>query len=156
MAEISLPKQLSGSEALESVLAELRKKLRTNGRFQPHMAYAGYRAEVTVKFYPAASFIPPIEQVVEVDTVPDGAVVSQAATVEQTVEIPVRPPNQVREEADLPTPVLTQDANGSPVEKWVKRKGAIPKNKVKGGNVGPEPMQTMVPTAIPVEKDATL
>ena len=35
MAEISIPKQLSGPEALDSMLAELRKKLRMNGRLSP-------------------------------------------------------------------------------------------------------------------------
>jgi hypothetical protein len=144
MADISLTKQLSGSEALESMVLELRKKLRGNGRFAQHMAYSGYRAEITVKFYPAVSFIPPVEQVVEIDTVPTGSTLSQTATVEETVEIPVRPPNQVREDADMPTPILTTDEHGYPVEKWVNRKGGVPKNKVRGGN---GPMQTMVPTA---------
>jgi hypothetical protein len=152
MAEISLPKQLSGPEALDSMLQTLRQKLRMNGRFSSHMAYAGYRAEISVKFFPAASFIPPVEQVIELENVPAGAVVSQTATVEESVEIPVRPPNQVREDADMPTPVLTTDDSGNPVEKWVKRKGMVQKNKVKGGNVGEEPIVTMVPTAIPVAK----
>jgi hypothetical protein len=152
MAEISIPKQLSGPEALDSMLAELRKKLYMNGRFQSHMAYAGYRAEITVKFYPAASFIPPVEQEIEVEAQNgfrgfDGVVISETATVDEQLEIPVRPPNQVREDADMPTPVLTHDDKGGTVEKWVKR-GKTPKNKVNGGNVGKEPLQTMVPTAI--------
>lgn len=153
MAEISLPKQLSGPEALDSILDAVRRSLRLNGRFHSHMAYPGYRAEVSVKFYPAASFIPEMESNMVLDTVPEGAVLSQTATVDETVEIPVRPPNQVREEADMPTPVLTQDENGNPVEKWVKR-GKVPKNKVKGGEV--EPAVTMVPTAVVAEKDATI
>lgn len=152
MAEISLVKQLSGPEALDSMLHELRNKLRMNGRFGSHMAYPGYRAEISVKFYPAASAIPPIEQLIELDTVPTDSIVSQTATVTETVEIPVRPPNQVREDADMPTPVMVMDENGNPMEKWVKRKGKVPRNKYKGGDVreGTEPMVTMVPTAIPV------
>lgn len=153
MVEISLPKQLSGPEVVESILAELRKKLRVNGRFHPHMAYAGYRAEVQVKFYPAASLIPPANYRVELEQVPSGATLSESATVEAEVEIPVRPPNKVREEAGLPTPVLTQDNQGNAVEKWVHRKGQVPKNKVRGGNVGEEPAVTMVPTTIPVGKN---
>ena len=160
MAEISIPKQLSGPEALDSMLFELRKKLRMNGRFSSHMAYPGYRAEISIKFYPAASFIPPIEQTVELDTVPQGAIVSQTATVDEAVEVPVRPPNQVREDSDMPTPILSQDENGNPVERWVNRKGQVPKNKVRGGHTGTaegsEPMVTMVPTTIPVEKDASV
>jgi hypothetical protein len=151
--EISLAKQLSGPETLDSMMFELRQKLRMNGRFSSHMAYPGYRAILRLEFYPAASFIPPVDQMVELDTVPLGAVVSQTATVDETVEIPVRPPNQVREHADMPTPVLSQDENGNPVEKWVKRKGGVPKNKVRGAGIGPEPAVTMVPTAIPAGKE---
>jgi hypothetical protein len=151
MAEISLPKQLSGPEALESLLAHLRNILRTHSRFAPHMAYAGYRAEIGVKFYPAASFIPPFEMTLDVDKVPEGSILSETATVEEDVAIPVRPPNQVREDAGLPTPVLTQDANGNAVERWVHRAKQPPKNVIKG--VGREPAVTMVPTVIPVEKN---
>lgn len=154
MAEISIPKQLSGPEALESMLFEIRRRLATNGRFAPHMAYPGYRAEISVKFYPAASFIPPVEQAIEINTVPRGTIVSQTATAEETVEIPVRPPNQVREEADMPTPVLTMDTQGNMVERMVRRTGQVPKNKVRGAGLGPEPAVTMVPTTIPVSKDA--
>ena len=154
MPEVSLAKQLSGPEALDSMLFELRRKLSRNGRFDPHMAYSGYRAEISVKFYPAASFIPPVEQEFEVKTElePEAGkyvLFSEAATVEETVEIPVRPPNQVREDCDMPTPVLSQDANGNPVEKWVHRKGGVPKNKVKGAG----PQQTMVPTSIVATKE---
>ena len=151
MADISLVKQLSGSEVLDSMLSELRKNLRMNGRFASHMAYNGYRAEISVKFYPAVSFVPPVEQDIVLDTVQEGATLSQTATVDAKVEIPVRSPNQTREDADMPTPVLSQDEHGNPVEKWVRRKGQVPKNKVRGANLGPEPAVTMVPTAIPVE-----
>jgi hypothetical protein len=152
MAEISLAKGLTGREALDSMLFEVRQKLAMHGRFGVNMNYPGYRAEVSVKFYPAASFVPPIECDLSVEklTGAEGEVVSQTATVEQTVTIPVRPPNQVREDADLPTPVLTQDASGQTVERYVKRKPGFPKNKVKGGET--EPAVTMVPTAIPVAK----
>lgn len=158
MAEISLPKQLSGPEALESLLFEIGKALGRNGRFASHMAYSGYRAEVDVRFYPAASFIPPVDQSIEIDTVQKDATVSQTATVDQTIEIPVRPPNKVREDANMPTPVLTMDAQGNMVERMVKRANQVPvpKNKVHGGSVGYEPALTMVPTTIPVKKNATI
>jgi hypothetical protein len=156
MSEVSLVKQLSGPECLDSCLFELRKALRMNGRFSSHMAYPGFRAELAFKFYPAASYIPPVEQTVEVwnvptapDQTPKNVAVSQTAAVDVTVEIPIRPPNQVREDSDMPTPTLTQDEAGNQVEKWVNRKGGRPKNKVKGGE-GREPVVTMVPTAIPV------
>jgi hypothetical protein len=162
MAEVSLVKQLSGAEALDSMLFELRKKLKMNGRFSPHMAYPGYRAILKLEFYPAASFVPHVEQVIEVEFVPVDVnneearevVVSRTALVDETVEIPVRPPNQVREDSDMPTPVLVMDEKGNPVEKWVHRKGKIPKNKVKGGKAGNmegyEPAVTMVPTDLTV------
>jgi hypothetical protein len=134
------------------MLAEARKKLRMNGRFGSHMAYPGYRAVIRVEFYPAASFIPSIDHTIVLDTVPEGAIVSQTATVAEDIEIPIRPPNQVREDADMPTPILSQDEHGQSVEKWVRRKGGVPKNKVKGGQTGvedgSEPAVTMVPTAI--------
>lgn len=155
MAEISLAKGLSGREALDSMMYETRQKLAMHGRFGANMNYPGYRAELTVKFYPAASFIPPLECAVTVEKLTGavGEVVSQTPTVVETVEIPVRPPNAVREAADMPTPVLTQDAQGNTVEKWVKRgPGRPPKNRVLGGNIGPEPTVTMVPTVIPVPK----
>ena len=58
MPEISLPKQLSGPEALDSMLFALRQKLAVHSRFQSHMAYAGYRAEIQVKFYPPPASFP--------------------------------------------------------------------------------------------------
>lgn len=154
MAEISLAKGLTGAEALDSMLYEVRQKLAMHGRFGVNMNYPGYRAEVSVKFYPAASFVPPLENdlVVEHLTGDQGEVISQTATVTEVVEIPVRPPNAVREAADMPTPVLTQDAQGNTIEKWVKRGPGRPKNKVVGGHLGPEPAVTMVPTTIPVPK----
>lgn len=148
MAEISLAKQLSGTESLESLLVEIRRKLNMNGRFAPHMSYPGFRAEISIRFYPSASFIPAIEQDIEIDTVPAGAIVSESPTVDVSIDLPVRPPNQVREDSGMPTPILTQDANGNPVEKWVHRKGKVPKNSVKGGETD---VITMVPKATPVE-----
>lgn len=156
MAEISIPKQLSGPEALESLLYEIRRRLAMNNRFASHMAYPGYRAEIEIRFYPAASFIPPVEQTLEIDTVQPNAIVSQTATVEESVEIPVRPPNKVRESANMPTPVLTMDAQGNMVERMVRRTAQVPKNHIHGANLGPEPAVTMVPTTIPVKKNATI
>ena len=153
MAQVSLAKTLSGPEALDSMLHEVRNKLRMNGRFLPHMAYPGYRAVVKVEFYPAASFIPDVQQTVEVQggfIGFDGIVLSETATVDTTIEIPVRPPNQVREEADMPLPVLADDGKGGTVEKWVKGKQA-PKTAAKlRPGIGPEPALTLTPTALPV------
>jgi hypothetical protein len=155
--DVSIPKQLSGPEALDSMLHEVRKVLWTNGRFGPNMAYPGYRAEITVKFYPAASFIPAVEQEFKVEggfIGFDGVVLSETPTVTDVIEIPIRPPNKVREDSGMPTPILTQDANGQTIEKWVKGTHNGPKkNKVVGGHVGPEPLVTMVPTSIPVAKN---
>lgn len=145
--EISLAKGLNGREALDSMLYELRKKLAMNGRFGTNMNYPGYRAVLKVEFYPAASFVPPVIQTVEAEKLKRDLTVSETATVTEEVTIPVRPPNEVREGADMPTPVLSQDQYGNPVEKWVKN-APKPKNKVVGGRVGPEPAVTMTPTVI--------
>lgn len=154
MPEISLVKGLSGRETLDSILHELRQKLLLNGRFGTNMSYPGYRAVLRLEFYPAASFVPQVEQTVEVQQGigAEGVILSETATVDESVEIPVRSPNQVRVESGMKVPVLSQDAQGNSVEKWVDpkdAKGKPPKKlAVKGGNVGPEPAVTMVPTAI--------
>lgn len=150
MADVSLVKQLSGPEVIDSILAQLKKKLSIHGRLQPNSAYSGYRAELIFKFYPAASFIPPVTYSAEVQDVPDDAILSETATVEAHIEIPVKPPNKVREESGLPTPVLGPDDKGNIVEKWVHLKPAE-KNKVRGGHSG-LPAQTMVPAIVPVGK----
>ena len=61
----------------------------------------------------------------------------QEPMVTEHVEIPVRPPNQVREEADMPQPVLVTDSKGQGHEEWKKiakssPKTSIPKNRVMG------------------------
>jgi hypothetical protein len=39
--------------------------------------------------------------------------------MKETIEIPIAPPNQVREECGMDLPVQVEE-NGVPVEKWVK------------------------------------
>lgn len=154
MAEISLAKGLTGKEALDSMLHQVRQKLSMHGRFGVNMNYPGYRAVVRVEFYPAAAFVPPLEHELSVESLTGkpGEIVSQVAVVDETIEIPIMPPNRVREAAGMPTPVLTHDNAGNLVEKMVYRKPQPPKNVVRGGNLGPEPAVTMVPTVIPVPK----
>jgi len=131
--EVSVAKPLSGTEALDSVLYELRRLLSRDGRFQSHMAYQAFRAVLDFKFYPAVGFTPPVERSLEI-TQGDQSDVEEIPTVEEHLEIPVRPPNQVREEAEMPTPVLVTDALGKTEEKWVKRGPGRPrKNVVMGG-----------------------
>jgi hypothetical protein len=130
-SEVSIAKQLSGTECLDACLFELRKILIKDGRFQSHMAYQGFRAEISFKFYPAIGFVPPTEREIEV-TGGDTAEVETVPTVDETLTLKERPPNQVREEADMHTPVLVTENDGKTHEKWVKR-GKAPKNTVKGG-----------------------
>ena len=102
-----------------------------------HVAYTGFTASIDFKFRPSMSFVPDVERTVIVE---DGDVsnLEGRATVEEKVEIPQRPPNQVREEAEMPTPVLVTDGKGQSREEWKKtgktpKQGAVPKrNKVKG------------------------
>ena len=132
-AEVSIAKQLSGSECLEALVAELRKVLARDDRFMPHMAYHGFRAVIDLKFFPHNSFLPDFERQVQVTGGEQG--IEQPA-VEVHVDMPLRPPNEVREEADLPTPVLVTDGKGNTHEEWkrIGRKPAngMPKNKIKG------------------------
>lgn len=138
MTEVSIAKPISGPEALEACLDSIRKALSKDDRFGGHMAYSGFRAEVTFKFYPQLSFVPPVEREI---TLEKGKVndLAEAPTVDEKIELPVRPPNQVREEAGLAQPVLVTDGQGRSTEKWVTRSGVpsaqpnVPKkNVVKG------------------------
>jgi len=101
------------------------------------MAYTGFRANIEFRFYPELSFIPPNERDVMVEGGGVGNLETEP-TVVKRMEIPLAPPNQVREDAGMPTPVLVTDNEGKSVEKWVTR-GArpsqfkTPKNKMSGG-----------------------
>jgi len=132
--EVSIPKPLSGAECLESLFAALRAALMKDDRFGSHMAYPGFRAVLDLKFYPHQSYIPDMERTLEVV---EGEIGVEGTPITASVDLPVRPPNQVREEAGLPQPVLVTDGKGNSEEKWVK-KGTmppsvkVPKNKVMG------------------------
>lgn len=135
-SEVSIAKPLSGSECLEACLTRLRESLGKDDRFQSHMAYSGFRAIIEFKFYPQLSFIPPVEKdVVVAERGQEG--IEAEPTVDVTIDIPLAPPNQVREEAGMPTPVLVTDGEGRSTEKWVQRGpkpfGKAPRNKVSGG-----------------------
>jgi hypothetical protein len=63
--------------------------------------------------------------------------------IKETIDIPIAPPNQVREECGMDLPVLVE-GNGVPTERWVKPaqyKGKLkPNGKPRAANMG-------VPTA---------
>lgn len=153
MPEISLNKGLTGTEVLESIIHEIRHRLSRHGRLGYNSTYPGYRAEITVRIYPAQSAIPPLEDQITVDQMTPELVAAALPVIEETVEIPVKPPNRVREDADLGIPVAFTDKDGNIQEKTVKVKTAT-KNKVRGGTtktIESEPLQTMYPTQIPVD-----
>lgn len=127
MSVQSIPKGLSGTEAMESILTKVRERLVKHDRFAPHKSYQGYEARVKIEFYPAASFAPPLTDDFTVSNHVDGAVVSLTAIVDETVEIPLRPPNQVRVESGMKTPVMAPDGKGGTEEKWIA-KGKVPTN----------------------------
>jgi hypothetical protein len=118
--EKSIPKRLSGSEALDSIMEAIYKRLSAHGHFHSHKAYQGYSATVKLDFRPARSFSPPLTDdfVVDfgLDLLPEGTEVGPAIT--ELIEIPVRPPNQVREEAGLDMPVQTEE-HGQLVERFI-------------------------------------
>ena len=133
--EVSIAKPLSGTESLDACLTSLRAALAKDDRFSSHMAYTGFRAVIDFKFYPVMTFVPDIERTVEV--VEGEGEPEKEPTVVETLEIPVRPPNQVREEADMPQPVIVTDSKGQGHEEWKKvaksaPKGSVPKNKIRG------------------------
>jgi hypothetical protein len=126
-SEVSIAKHLSGPEVLESILHSFRAAMNKDDRFMSHVAYSGYHAEVDFHFYPAMSFVPPLERNIRTE---DGDL-SNLQTVPETVklEIPLRPPNEVREDADMPLPVLVTHSDGRQEEKWVKKGKAPKQNK---------------------------
>jgi len=129
----SIPKGLSGVEALDSMLEKVRERLVRHDRFAPHKSYQGYEARIRVEFYPAASFAPPLTDDFTVGQHESDAIVSQTALVDETVEIPLRPPNQVRVEAGMNTPVMVPDGKGGTEEKWIS-KGTVPGGERKKGS----------------------
>ena len=121
--EKSIPKRLSGSEALESIMEAIYKRLSAHGHFHSHKAYQGYSATVKLEFRPARSFSPPLTDDFTVEDLDPGVILHESVT--ETIEIPVRPPNQVREEAGLDMPVQVEE-HGQLVERF------IPQAKYKG------------------------
>ena len=132
-SEVSIAKDLSGTEALDSILAELRRILSMDGRFHSHKGYRGDRAKIRFEFYPAVGFTPPIEGRELALENGDLTDVEENPTVDEEISVPMRPPNQVREEAGMPLPVLVTDNDGKSHEKWVQPKGDRPRNTVRGG-----------------------
>lgn len=136
-SEVSIPKSLSGPETIDAIFAAIREVLRKDDRFGSHMAYPGFRAVLDLKFYPHQSYIPDIERTIEIGEKPTGTDWIEGDPILFAMDIPIRPPNQVREEAGMPQPVLVTDGKGNQEEKWVKRVKQpagtkVPKNKVVG------------------------
>ena len=139
--EKSIPKRLSGDEALESLMNEIHKRLYNHGHFHSHKASQGYSARVTVEFRPAMSFTPPLTDDFEVKDLDEGVEVGPGETFE--IEIPVRPPNQVREESGMDLPVHVEE-DGILKEKWVKPSKF--RGKTKPGTPVPSRSSKDVPT----------
>ena len=139
--EKSIPKRLSGDEALESLMSGIHKRLYNHGHFHSHKAYQGYSAKVTVEFRPAMSFTPPLTDDFEVTDNPKGLDTVEGETF--VVDIPVRPPNQVREEAEMDLPVHVEE-DGILKEKWVKPSKF--RGKTKPGTPAPSRSSKQVPT----------
>ena len=139
--EKSIAKRLSGDEALESLMGEIYKRLFNHGHFHSHKAYQGYSAKVTIEFRPAMSFTPPLTDEFVVEKNEDGAELEPAETIE--IAIPVRPPNQVREENNMDLPVHVEE-DGILKEKWVRPSKF--RGKTKPGTPAPSRSTTAIPT----------
>jgi hypothetical protein len=131
--EKSIPKRLSGNEALESIMEAIYKRLSAHGHFHSHKAYQGYSATVKIDFRPARSFSPPLTDdfaVGDLTRLDDLSELVFDASEPVTIDIPVRPPNQVREEAGLDMPVQVEE-RGQLVERFIppaKYKGRLKPN----------------------------
>jgi hypothetical protein len=139
--EKSIAKRLSGDEALESLMGEIYKRLSNHGHFHSHKAYQGYSAKVTVEFRPAMSFSPPLTDEFTVDKLEENAEIGPTETID--IVIPVRPPNQVREENGMDLPVHVEE-DGVLKEKWVKP--SVFRGKTKPGAPAPTRSNKNVPT----------
>jgi hypothetical protein len=167
--EKSIAKRLSGDEALDSLLNRVHRQLSkqfadpdpllrqiytrlcAHGHFHSHKAYHGYSAtveisfhsadaDVKVEFKPAMSFAPPLTDEFHVENAGMGVLVG--GPVEIKVEIPVRPPNAVREDCGMDMPVQVEE-NGVLVEKMVP--AARYKTKLKAGQSYPRVANMDVP-----------
>ena len=138
--EKSIAKRLSGDEALESLMGEIYKRLFNHGHFHSHKAYQGYSAKITIEFRPAMSFTPPLTDDFVVDKL-DGEEPGPAETFD--LVIPVRPPNQVREENGMDLPVHVEE-DGILKEKWVKPSAF--RGKTKPGTPAPSRSNKTIPT----------
>src|SRR5579885_1317236 len=127
--ERSIPRRLSGGEALDSLMHRIYERLRVHGHFHSHKAYQGYRAKVTVEFVPAMSFSPPLTDEFSIDEMDEDS--SPGVPMTEVIEIPVAPPNRVREECGMDMPVQVEE-NGILVEKWIKPSRYKGKLKPKG------------------------
>jgi hypothetical protein len=140
--EKSIPKRLSGSEALDSIMEAIYKRLSAHGHFHSHKAYQGYSATVKLDFRPARSFSPPLTDDFVVDDLEPDAELAEG--IAETIDIPVRPPNQVREEAGLDMPVQTEE-HGQLVERFIPP--ARYKGRLKPNGRKPSTASMDVPTA---------
>lgn len=167
--EKSIAKRLSGGEALDSLLNRVRKtlsrsfrdpdrllremyeRLCAHGHFHSHKAYHGYSAKVQLtfsglgvrvrlEFKPAMSFSPPLTDDFMVLDVGMGCFIGEPVEVE--IDIPVRPPNAVREDCGMDMPVEVEE-NGVLVEKMVP--AARYKTKLKPGQSYPRVANMDVP-----------
>ena len=128
-SEVSIAKPLSGTECLEAILYRLRESFSKDERFFSHMAYTGFTAKIGFEFFPQNSFIPPVQR--EISVIEGEADdLSETPTVDETITLDLAPPNKVREDADLPTPVLVTHNDGTFEEKWIKRRGRPPKQSI--------------------------
>ena len=141
--EKSIAKRLSGTEALESLLVEINRRLEKHGHFHSFKAYQGYLAKVTIEFKPAMSFAPPLTDDFEINKL-DPGVEADGEPMSVVIELPMRPPNQVREAAGMDLPVQVEE-NGQIVEKWVKPSKF--KGKTKPGTAAPSRSNMSIPTA---------
>src|SRR5271163_3487389 len=103
-SEVSIAKPLSGTECLEAILYRLRETFSKDERFFSHMAYTGFTAKIGFEFFPQNSFIPPVQRELSVS---EGEIddLSETPTIDETITLDLAPPNKVREDADLPTPI---------------------------------------------------
>jgi hypothetical protein len=115
MSEVTVPEALSGEEIKLLGKEQLGVQLNQECYLNDYLSYDAFEMEVTVKIKLHRS-----GQIMEVDRefrLADGSVEARQELKTQEwassyVYMPEKPPNEVRQEAGLPIPTLTETASG--------------------------------------------
>lgn len=128
--EVSIAKPLSGPEALEAVLHDIRTVLSKDDRFMSHTSFKGLETKVRIEVREnPLGFLPPVEREL-VTSVGDISELPEKPDAIHETSISEKSPNKIRESHDMKQPVLVSDGQGQSHEEWKKVDKKPPQQKV--------------------------